>query len=308
MTVSFIMPAYKLLYLEDAIQSILSQTSPDWELVVVDDCSPENLSQIIDKYEDNRISYYRNDINIGGKDLVAQWNHSIKYAKGDWIVLAADDDLYEPTFCEEIIKLTRQYPNIDLIRSRVNQIDEEGKVFWSETSYPEYISGYEFLHDWLVGKSFTCVGNYAFRRKALEQMGGFINFPCGFCSDLATPIQLAANGVANTRDLLFNFRQTPVHLSADRSKYLEKLKAITLYYTWLAGFEYPMPASEEDVFFYSFKNQDYIHAKCIYDYFNQVVKYVPLSELPLYLKSCSLANSKEKMVYILRWFKNRMCH
>lgn len=102
---SFILPAWKGCFLNEAIGSIVSQSSHDWELVVVDDCSPDPIREIVESFADSRIRYYRNPENIGGKDLVKQWNHCIKYAKGDWIVLAADDDLYRPTFCEEVLRL-----------------------------------------------------------------------------------------------------------------------------------------------------------------------------------------------------------
>ena len=46
--VSFILPAWKASYLEEAIRSIVGQTASDWELVVVDDCSPEPLRQIVE--------------------------------------------------------------------------------------------------------------------------------------------------------------------------------------------------------------------------------------------------------------------
>lgn len=300
------MPAYKAAFLKAAIGSIASQTWPDWELVVVDDCSPENLEGIVAEFDDRRISYHRNDANIGGKDLVAQWNHSIGFAKGEWIVLAADDDTYDSHFCEEVARLSENYPDVNLIRSRVEQIDGAGGHIWSEINYDEFISGYEFLYDWLVGRSITCVGNYAFRASELRRIGGFVNFPCGFNSDLATPFRMAANGVANTAGLLFNFRQTGCHLSADKSRFMERLSAITSFYKWLGEFGYPEPATRRDLEFYGFKNPEYIHGKCLYDYFNQVIKFVPLPELMHYVSACELADPFEKFIFVLRWLKKKI--
>jgi len=306
MKISFVMPSYKAEFLNQAIDSIIEQTYSDWELVVVDDCSPFGLKEIVDCFDDPRIRYYRNETNIGGKDLVAQWNRSIEYATGDWIVLAADDDTYDSHFCEEIDKLVRKYPECDLIRTRVEQIDGDGKHIWSERSYSEFISCYEFLYDWLVGRSITCVGNYAFRASRLLEVGGFINFPCGFCSDLATPFTLASSGVANTEGLLFNFRQTEIHLSSDSSRLMDKVNAISAFYSWLDGFEYEKPDNESDLKFYGFKNSEFIHGKCLFDYFNQVIKFVPLQRLLSYLRACELASSKEKIVFVLRWLKKKI--
>ena len=93
MKYSFVLPAYKAAFLREAIDSILAQSYPDFELIIVNDKSPEDLASIVDSYHDERIQYYVNAQNIGGHDLVAQWNHCITYATGKYLILASDDDL-----------------------------------------------------------------------------------------------------------------------------------------------------------------------------------------------------------------------
>lgn len=302
---SFILPAWKGRFLKDAVISIVSQTCPDWELVVVDDCSPDPISEIVNSFADARIRYYRNEENIGGKDLVRQWNHCITYAKGDWVVLAADDDEYRPTFCEEVLRLVAKYPKVDLVHSSVEQIDEEGRHLWDDSILPEFTSKYEYLNWWLTGRSFTCIGNFAFRRTALEALGGFMDFPCAFGTDIATPISLSLSGVANTQQMLFRFRQGAQHLSADTSHFKEKLEGISRLSEFLRSIRYEIPDNEADRAFYSIVNEEYLHKKCVYDYFNLVIRHLRLSDLPSYLKRCRLANGKDKLMMVLRWFKRR---
>ena len=304
--ISFILPAWKDTFLDTAIQSIVSQTCMDWELVVIDDCSPAPLKEIVGRFSDSRIRYVRNDKNLGGENLVRQWNHCITFAQGDYIVLAADDDLYKPTFCEEIIRLAKRYPNVDLIHSSVEQIDENGKHLWDDSILPEYTSKYKYLNWWLTGRSFTCIGNFAFKRSALEALGGFIDFPCAFGSDIATPIALSKNGVANTQQMLFCFRQSTQHLSADSSRFKEKLEAISQLSEWLQAIDYPTPDAPEDREFYSVKNPNYLHRKVVYDYFNLVIQYLPFQELPVHLKLCRLATPTDKCMMVLRWIKKRL--
>ena len=62
---SFILPAWKGRFLHQAVASIVAQSCPDWELVVVDDCSPEPLAQILSDFDDPRIRYIRNAQNLG---------------------------------------------------------------------------------------------------------------------------------------------------------------------------------------------------------------------------------------------------
>ena len=96
--VSVILPAYKSAYLNQAIESILNQTYTNFELIIVDDASPEDIKEVVSKFSDKRIKYYKNQENIGGKSLVAQWNHCMQYASGEYFVLAADDDIYHTEF------------------------------------------------------------------------------------------------------------------------------------------------------------------------------------------------------------------
>ena len=305
--ISFVLPAFKGRFLNEAITSIVGQTCPDWELIVVDDCSPEPLEQIVSTFHDSRIRYIRNERNLGGENLVRQWNHSISFATGDHIVLAADDDLYRPTFCEEVIRLAGNYPQADLIHSSVEQIDEEGRHLWDDSILPEFTSKYEYLNWWLTGRSFTCIGTFAFKRSALLQMGGFMDFPCAFGSDIATPISLSLNGVANTQEMLFCFRQSTQHLSADTSRFKEKLEAISQLSEFLRAIRYEEPDNPADKEFYSIVNEDYLHKKCVYDYFNLVIRFLPLRQLFPYLKLCRLANFRDKVMMTLRWIKRKLC-
>ncbi len=304
--ISFILPAWKSVYLAQAISSIKEQTCPDWELVVVDDCSPEPLREIVTSFEDARIRYVRNEKNLGGDNLVRQWNPSITFAQGDYIVLAADDDLYKPTFCEEVIRLAGKYPQVDLIHSSVEQINERGEHLWDDSILPEFTSKYEYINWWLTGRSFTCIGNFAFRRSALLAAGGFLDFPCAFGSDIATPIMLSQNGVANVQAMLFCFRQSAQHLSSDRSRFSEKLEAISLLSEFLRGICYEEPDNPADKEFYSIVKEDYLHKKCVYDYFNLVIQYLPLRELIPYLKRCRLADAKDRLMMALRWIKRNI--
>lgn len=301
--ISFILPAWKARFLKEAVASIVAQTSPDWELVVVDDCSPEPLQEIVERFGDPRIRYVRNERNLGGENLVRQWNHCITFATGDYIVLAADDDLYRPTFCAECIRLANKYPEADLIHSSVEQIDEDGNHLEDDSILPELTSKYEYLNWWVTGRSFTCIGNFAFKRTALLDMGGFIDFPCAFGSDIATPISLSRNGVANTSEMLFCFRQSAQHLSADSSRFKEKLEAVSQLSEWLQAIDYETPDNPKDRAFYEVKNPEYLHRKVVYDYFHLVIRFIPMTKLPEYLKLCRLATAKDIFMMILRRLK-----
>ena len=121
MKYSFVLPAYKARFFREAIDSILNQTYPDFELIIVNDASPENLDSIVESYDDERIRYYKNEKNLGGHDLVAQWNHSISYASGEYIILASDDDTYSLEYLERMNEMVEKYPQANVFRPRIKE-------------------------------------------------------------------------------------------------------------------------------------------------------------------------------------------
>ena len=228
---SFIMPAYKASYLSKAIESILNQTYMSFELVIINDASPENLKEIVQRYNDSRIVYQENEQNIGGKDLVSNWNHCIKYAKYDYIILATDDDEFCPQFLSESVKLIEKYPNIDIIRSGVEKIDEHGKTLDMEFPLKEYMTSREFILYYAKGGLISCISNYIFKKDALEKNNGFISLPKAHFSDDATVITLSANGIACIPTNQMKFRVSTINLSnsTDLKTIKEQIKATELY-------------------------------------------------------------------------------
>ncbi len=302
--VSFILPAYKARFLAEAIASILAQRVPHWELVIIDDASPEDLKAIVDTFADPRIRYYRNAKNIGGRDLVEQWNHCISYAAGEYLVLAADDDIYHPDYLKTCLDLAATYPDVNLIRARVAVIGEKNELLNIDGSTPTYCSKHAFLYYWLRATVFTCIGNYMFKTNALKDKG-FVNFPSAFCSDAATAILLAEDGVANTQDMLFSFRISGIHLSSSKAQLDKKLEANTQFYSWLLDLNYERPIDELTAFFYKENNKSYIYSKCVYDYYNQVIKFLPWYKFSA-IWDCQLLSTKDKWKMFARFTVNKL--
>ena len=302
--VSFVLPAYKAKFLSQAIDSILNQSYPDFELIIVDDASPEDLQDIVAAYHDLRIRYYRNADNIGGQSLVAQWNHCIQYATGEYIVLAADDDIYLPVFLVQCLQLAKKYPEVDLIRTGVEQIDENNKRIGIDHILPEYCNKYQFLYYWVNGTAFTCIGNHMFKASVLLARK-FIDFPFGYCADIASTIMMAENGVSNTAEMLFQFRISTIHLSSSKKHLEAKLKATTLLYRWLGDLTYTRPQGISDTYYFDRVQRDVLYQKCRYDYYNQVIKYMTFSKFYV-IKDCELLSAKDKFLMFLRFSAHKL--
>ena len=130
MKFSFLVPVYKSRFLKKALLSILSQNYDDYEVIVSDDASPENLKKIVDEINNSKIHYCRKEHNIGSFHLVTHWNQLLLKAHGEYVIIAADDDIYEPNFLQEMERLIAKYPETDLLRARVRHIDMQDEVVW----------------------------------------------------------------------------------------------------------------------------------------------------------------------------------
>lgn len=93
--VSIIMPSYNTAsFIAESVQSVLAQSYKDWELIIVDDCSPDNTDDVVKPYlSDERIRYLKNEKNSGA---AVSRNRALREAKGKWIAFLDSDDLWMP--------------------------------------------------------------------------------------------------------------------------------------------------------------------------------------------------------------------
>jgi glycosyltransferase involved in cell wall biosynthesis len=109
MKVSVILPTYNRAHLViETIDSILKQTFPDFELIVVDDYSQDDTEKVIKAYNDERIRYFRHD---SGRLVAVNRNYAMAQARGEYIAFCDDDDLWLPD------KLERQLREFDINNS-----------------------------------------------------------------------------------------------------------------------------------------------------------------------------------------------
>jgi glycosyltransferase involved in cell wall biosynthesis len=110
-TVSFVIPCYKLSHLlPDCIASILSQTYTDFDILVMDDCSPDNTQEVANSFHDPRVVYIRNDHNVGN---LRNYNKGVRMSRGKYVwLISADDYLRRPYVLERYVRVMEQYPNV----------------------------------------------------------------------------------------------------------------------------------------------------------------------------------------------------
>ena len=237
---TFLLPAFKGRFLDEMLRSIQGQTYTDFKVIISDDCSPEDLKSICEPYlKDPRFTYRRNAENMGSKSLVSHWNLLVDMCDTEFLIMASDDDVYEPQFLEEIDRLTVKYPKVDLFRARVRLIDGEGHILFNDGLFEEYTDHLHFIHQRLLSNCQQCIGNYCFRSVRLKADGGFIDFPLAWGADDATIIKSATEGCCNTTTVLFSFRNSGINISSqmeNASIAAYKVKATLDFHTWFVNY------------------------------------------------------------------------
>ncbi len=123
--ISFAIPYYSnAAYLREAIDSVRGQTHRDWELVVVDDHGPEPVPDLVAEYGDPRITYVRNETNLG---LSGNWNECIRRTNGPLVTVLHADDRLLPTYAERVVEAARSHPHAAAVFTDVVTIGTDGR-------------------------------------------------------------------------------------------------------------------------------------------------------------------------------------
>lgn len=165
--VSIIMPLYnKAPYVKKAVESVLTQTFKDWELIVVDDGSKDGSPQVVLDLIDERCHVYSQ----GNLGVGAARNSGVQLAKSNLLAFLDADDWWESTFLEEMVGQTEVYPKAELWASNYWYV-KRGKTRVAvklETGYFDYPEAYLQNEAMPVTSSSVLVSH-----KAFEEAGGF---------------------------------------------------------------------------------------------------------------------------------------
>ena len=232
MTFSITIPAYKTRFLDEAIKSVIAQTYQDWQLVIVDDCSPEDLKSIVEPYlADSRVEYYRNEKNCGAVDVVDNWNICLSHCTGDYVICMGDDDRLLPCCLEEYKMLIEKYPELNVYHCRTEIIDESGKVIETLEERPEQEDVLSLMTKRWEGRK-QYIGDFCYSRKHLNAFGGYYPLPYAWGSDDITLFRAALpSGIANVSRTGFQYRENQYSISLAHND-AEKVATVLLQREW----------------------------------------------------------------------------
>lgn len=155
------MPVYKVeRYIGDSIRSVLNQTYQDFELILLDDASPDESATEIAKFNDPRIRYLRHETNQG---LAMARNTAIRAASGQYIALLDSDDIALPERLFEQVRFLEVNPKVGVVGTWAELIDEVGSPLGKRSNpYPDRL-----LRPLLVFRNTLIVSSLMIRCEAL---------------------------------------------------------------------------------------------------------------------------------------------
>lgn len=307
-TLAIVIPAYKIDFFEYTLKSLANQTCKDFILYIGDDNSSSDFKSLVSKYESQiEIVYDRFEDNLGGKDLVGQWERCIALTRGEpWICLFSDDDVLGERFVESFLnEVKHSNSKYDIYHFNVRVIDSKGEIIKNTRKYPIVIDSWSFYKEKASAKLDSFVVEYIFSRSIYESVGGFEKFDMAWGSDIATWIKMGAkSGIKTISGEYVYWRQSEKNITPNHSNemVLKKINTEIQFQKWVSDFfgtteayRFNKYAFFRSYFFYSL-NMNWQQAKNVVnaavssgnigDALGQVIKlFFPVVRMAKYCKS-----------------------
>lgn len=188
--ISIIMPIYNAeRFLHKAIDSIISQTFPNWELLLIDDGSKDISPQICDQYaiKDNRIKVFHKSQNEG---VAMARKTGIDYATGEYSIHIDADDWIETTMLEELYNKAKN-ENIDIIIT--DYFVNSGNNQTISKQQPTSLIPQQILLDIFNNKLLGALGNKLIRTSLYKKYKALFFYGINHCEDLLILVQILQN-------------------------------------------------------------------------------------------------------------------
>ena len=164
--VSIIIPGYNQAdFLDETIQSVLKQTYPNIEVVIVNDASPDNTDEVVRQFNDPRIKYIVHEKNSG---LATTRNTGIRNSTGEIIALLDGDDIFHPEKIQKHVDFLETHPDISITYNSRFELNHSATTIREIVQPPLTVT----LSDFVLGYPFA-PSEMVIRREALFDTGLF---------------------------------------------------------------------------------------------------------------------------------------
>jgi glycosyltransferase involved in cell wall biosynthesis len=237
---AIIIPAFKSIFLKQALDSISNQSCKDFTLYIGDDASKEDIIGIVRKYEKKiNIVYHCFDKNFGEENLTKQWNRCVSLSTDEpYIWLFSDDDEMSANAVSCFYQEIEKSDDYDLYRFDLSIINEKSDVI-KEFIYPDLQDRKDFFISRIHESLYSCVTQYIFKRSAYNSSNGFVSFPLAWFSDDASMIKFALenNGIKKISGAVVKWRfAEEINITTSKRFENKKVRAVFEYALWFNNY------------------------------------------------------------------------
>ena len=218
--VSVIIPAYNAMtYLPQTVESVLKQTFTDFEIIIVNDGSSDEIEQWVDTITDNRVKL----VSQKNQGTAAARNTGIADAKGEYIAFLDSDDLWEASNLEKQVHCLDKNPDVGLVYVWVKSIDAKGNYLGQ--IYGNDPEGY--VWEKLLQENIIRSGSAAMVRRVCFEKSGVFDQNIKLAEDWEMWIRIARNySFAVIKEPLVSYRFHANNKSQNRIKGIDKFRLI----------------------------------------------------------------------------------
>ena len=173
--VTFVVPCYNYgHFLAECVNSILSQDYAHFEVLIMDNCSPDSTPEVARSFEDSRVRHIRNESNLGH---VRNYNKGLELAQGKYVwVLCADDVLGNQTVLSRFVDVMEQNEKLAFVFCRARELRTETEtslVKWADCGEQDFQSLDSTFFLRLIDSCCIVMSSAMVRKASLDQVGLF---------------------------------------------------------------------------------------------------------------------------------------
>lgn len=175
-------------YFPACLEGALRQTYTNLEIIVADNGSADHTRDIVARYHDPRVRYFRHPRNIKPND---NYNFCLLQATGAYFHLLQDDEQIDPDFVETCLRAVDYSTDVGLIQTGLRIVNANGTWLGDRPNRANDGSLSDFFRAWFDGRTALYLCNTLFQREALVEIGGFLSRHNLF-QDVLAQVKIAA--------------------------------------------------------------------------------------------------------------------
>ena len=284
-SLDIVIPAYKARFLPALLQSLSSQTSKRFAVIVSDDASPEYLEPICADFAERlHIRYVRFERNLGATDLAAHWNRSVGLSDARWVLLPGDDDALEENCIESFWNTNADSGGtFEVFSFGVRVVDENDSIIRNGICAAASASATQYLRQRFAYQISPVPAAYVFSRESFSELGGFVSFDHGWHSDEATWALLGArSGIKPIPNAFIRWRVSDINISPTMARdNLRSVQATLAFLSWIDTNSARLKLSKADV-------RDITNDSISWSIYDRMARVPNVAWLPTVLRTANL--------------------